>query len=85
MRLANGILFPIPITLPVAPTDHVEIGKEIALRSARNDLIAIMKVAQIFEWDRIREAQSVSGTTDGRHPLVAEMASWRRFYVSGHL
>jgi sulfate adenylyltransferase len=38
MRLSKGTLFPIPITLPVNGQGIV-IGKEIALRSPKNDLL----------------------------------------------
>jgi sulfate adenylyltransferase len=85
MRLADNTLFPIPITLPVKQIDSVEIGQQIALRNAKNDLMAVMTVEEIFEWDIQREAQSVCGTTDVRHPLVAEMHSWGDHYISGPL
>lgn len=83
MRLSNGILFPIPITLPVADTRNTQVGKSLALRSSRNELIAIMTVGETFEWDLLEEAKLVYGTTDARHPLVAEMASWGQTYISG--
>ena len=36
MRLANGMLFPIPITLPVH--DNVDVGQDITLRGPRIEL-----------------------------------------------
>jgi sulfate adenylyltransferase len=83
MRLADGTLFPIPITLPIAAP--AQVGRAIALRSPNNELIAIILVEEIFEWDYMSEAVQVFGTTDVRHPLVAEMGSWAKFYVSGPL
>lgn len=85
MRLSNGMIFPIPMTLPVSKTDDIRLGEEIALRTPTNELIAIMTVEELFEWDPTLEAQGVCGTTDLRHPLVAEMASWGRTYISGPL
>ncbi len=85
MRLADGTLFPIPITLPVASTTKLEIGKDITLRSPNNDLIAIMTVEEIFDWSPSIEARLVLGTEDTRHPLVAEMALWGKFCISGRL
>ncbi len=84
MRLADGTVYPVPVTLPVANAPTLD-GKEITLRSANNERIAVMHVEEVFEWDRDREARLVYGTTDGRHPLVAEMSSWPRWYVSGPL
>ena len=85
MRLANDTLFPIPITFPIIDPKTVRLGKEVALRNRHNNLLAIMTVEEIFEWDAGEEAQLVLGTKDMRHPLVAEMASWGRLYVSGPL
>jgi sulfate adenylyltransferase len=82
MRLANGAVYPIPVTLPVGNAPSME-GKEITLRSANNERIAVMRVEEVFEWDRDREARLVYGAGAGRHPLVAEMSSWPRWYASG--
>lgn len=83
MRLKSGVLFPIPITLPV--TEPIAVGDTVALRSPKNELLAVMEVAERFEWDATAEAKQVYGTTDARHPLVAEMSSWGRYYISGPL
>ena len=85
MRLASGELFPIPVTCPVEPAEGVRVGREIALTDAHDDLLAIMRVEEIYEWDLKEEARLVCGTFDSRHPLVAEMHSWGRLNVSGEL
>lgn len=83
MRLENGTLFPIPITLPVG--DHVNIkrGSEVALRSAKFELVAVIKVDEVFSWEIGAETKAVAGTTDSSHPLVAEMNSWGKRYIAG--
>jgi sulfate adenylyltransferase len=48
-------------------------------------LMAVMTIEEIFEWDLAHEAERVCGTTDVRHPLVAEMHTWGKRYVSGPL
>jgi len=83
MRMADGTLFPIPITLPVTPEANIKPGTEIALRDAKNDLLAVLTVDEVYERDLELEAQSICGTTDVRHPLVAEMHNWGKLYVSG--
>ena len=85
MRLTGGQLFAIPITLSVSDDTPVELDREVALADQRNNLLAIMRVEEIYEWDPDLEAQSVYGTTDVRHPLVAEMHSWGRLNISGKL
>ena len=85
MRLAAGQLFPIPLTLSVDNETPLELDREVALADQRNNLLAIMRVEEIYEWDPDREANSVYGTNDVRHPLVAEMHSWGRLNISGKL
>ena len=85
MRLAGGRLFPIPITLSLQPDPALRLGSEVALRDSRNELLALMRVEEIYEWDADEAARGVFGTTDTRHPLVAEMHRWGRLNVSGRL
>jgi sulfate adenylyltransferase len=85
MRLADGTLFPIPITLTTARDAPVKLDEEIALADSFNNVLAILRVEEIYDWDRNYEAHLVYGTTDPRHPLVAEMNSWGGVCVSGEL
>lgn len=85
MRLSSGHIFPIPITLPVAPGPAIAIGQDIALRTAKNELLAVMTIEEIFGWNLHEVAQKVFGTQDQRHPLVAEMHRWGSLNISGAL
>jgi len=85
MRLTNGVLFPLPITLPVDEKTLKDAGDQVVLRDARNNIIAIMDVEETYPWDANTEANLVLGTTDNRHPLVSEMSTWGKLYISGRL
>ncbi len=85
MRLGSGQLFPIAVTLPIAAGAPVKLDKEVALRDAKNEILAVMRVEEIYDWNLDREALGVFGTTDLRHPLVAEMHRWGSTNVSGSL
>ena len=85
MRLADGVVFPIPITLPVDQHDAVGLDRDVALRDARNDLLAVLTIEEIYEWKLDEVAAKVFGTQDSRHPLVAEMYQWGKVNISGHL
>lgn len=85
MRLAGGALFPIPVTLSVEPGPEIEVGKDLALRDAKNNLLAVMTIEEAYEWDRDEEALKVFGSLDVRHPLVAEMHRWGSLNISGTL
>ncbi len=83
MRLTNGCVFPMPITLPIDDDVQVEVGQEVALRDPQNDLLAVMTVAEVYAWDLEEVAQKAFGTQDLRHPMVAEMHRWGRRNISG--
>jgi sulfate adenylyltransferase len=85
MRMADGTLMPIPITLPADSVDGLTIGNELVLRSPTNEMLAIMLLEEVFPWDLEQECTAVLSTTDSRHPLVSEMHTWGRHYLSGPL
>jgi len=85
MRLANGYLFPIPITLPIDTSPELHLDRDIALRNAKNEILAVMTVDAIYAWHVAEVARRVFNTEDLRHPLVAEMHGWGRYHLSGSL
>jgi sulfate adenylyltransferase len=85
MRLANGYVFPIPVTLPVEAGPDIALDQEVALRNAKNELLAVLVIEEIYPWDRDEVAHKVFGSTDLRHPLVAEMHRWGPLNLSGRL
>jgi sulfate adenylyltransferase len=85
MRLTTGHLFPIPVTLPVSRSPELQLDRDIALRSSKNELLAVMTIEEMYEWDAAESARKVFGTEDPKHPLVAEMQRWGRVNISGRL
>ena len=72
MRLANGLLWPIPVTLDVTQefADSIDDGDTIALRDREGVLIATMTVTDKYTPDKRAEAEGVLGTIDDVHPEV---------------
>lgn len=85
MRLADGTLFPLPITLTADPKELPTVGEELALRNANFDLIAVMRLDEVFHWDADTEAALAYGSTDSKHPMVSEMGRWGKVCISGPL
>ncbi len=83
MRLADGTLFPLPITLTADPKELPTVGEELALRSANFDLIAVMRLDEVYHWDAETEAALAYGSTDTKHPMVSEMGRWNKVCISG--
>ena len=72
MRLADGTLWPMPITLDVSDdfAAKVEPGQDIALRDAEGVILAIMSVTDKWVPSKKREAEKVFGADDIAHPTV---------------
>ncbi|MBK9607761.1 MAG: sulfate adenylyltransferase [Betaproteobacteria bacterium] len=73
MRLANGLFWPIPITLSVDPStaDRARIGEDIALVDPDSgEFLATMKVTEKYAIDKMHECATVFKTTDRQHPGV---------------
>jgi sulfate adenylyltransferase len=85
MRLSDGTLFPLPITLTADPKELPMVGEDIVLRNANNDVIAVMTLDEVYHWDADTEAALAYGSTDSKHPMVSEMARWSKVCISGPL
>jgi len=75
MRLANGALWPIPVTLDVDEplARSLKPGERLALRDAEGALLAVLRADEAWPIDRAAAAQAVYGFVDPGHPGVAAM------------
>ena len=88
MRLASGVLWPIPITLDVSEEFAADLnaGDNIALRDLEGVILATLEVGDIWTPDLDAEAKGVYGTTDDRHPAVNYLKNiGNPVYVGGKL
>jgi len=85
MRLANGLVWSIPITLAVNGDTRAAIEKsaQVALDAPDGTLLAILDVEDIFEYDKEKEAANVFRTTDEAHPGVAYVYQQGDYLVGG--
>lgn len=72
MRLADGALWPMPITLDISEAfaGKIEEGQDIALRDAEGVILAILSVTDKWTPNKSREAEKVFGADDTAHPAV---------------
>jgi sulfate adenylyltransferase len=85
MRLADGTLWPLPVTLPVAPGDGIAEGKALALRDVYGNLLAFLHLEEIYRYDKEKEARHAYGSADALHPSVAHLGRQPDHYASGRL
>jgi sulfate adenylyltransferase len=73
MRMANGLFWPIPITLSADQTtaDLIRTGQDVALVDPDNgEFLATMRVTEKYVIDKAHECATVFKTTDPEHPGV---------------
>jgi len=73
MRTADGVFWPIPITLSTDDTtaDAIAVGEDIALIDPDDDsVLAVLSVSEKYRIDKAHECLSVFKTTDAAHPGV---------------
>ena len=72
MRLSDGTLWPMPITLDVSAefAEGVEAGASVALRDVEGVMLAVLHVEDVWTPDKVEEARAVFGTDDAGHPGV---------------
>ena len=89
MRLANGLVWSLPITLPVTKETAADIrlDEEIALVENGNGgvILGVMTVTEKFEYDKTREAQEVYRTADPAHPGVARVMTQGEVCLAGEV
>ncbi len=86
MRLADGALWPIPITLdvPESLAKTLEAGSTLALRDPEGVMLAALQVEDVWKPDRRAEAEQVFGTANPEHPGVAHtLEGSHEYYVGG--
>jgi len=88
MRLADGTLWPVPITLDITEeaAAAVEPGTRLALRDFEGVMLGVLDVREVWRPDLTAEAERVYGTTDAGHPGVDHLLNRTNpVYVGGSL
>jgi sulfate adenylyltransferase len=88
MRLADGTLWPIPVTLDVAAevAENLSIGDAVAVRDGEGLMLAAMTVGEIWQPDREAEVEAVFGNADPSHPGAAQyLHRSRPWAIAGRL
>lgn len=87
MRLANGLPWTIPVTLPVSRelADTYEIGKDIALVESDGHPVGLLELKEKFDYDKVHEAKNVYRTDEDKHPGVARLYAQGDVYLAGDI
>ncbi|MEO6724777.1 MAG: sulfate adenylyltransferase [Blastocatellia bacterium] len=85
LRLANGLVWSIPITLSATAEERAKlnVGNDVALRTRDGKLVAVLHLAEIYTYDKQREAEAVYGTSEDKHPGVQVLYSQGEYLLGG--
>ncbi|MGO2076944.1 MAG: sulfate adenylyltransferase [Staphylococcus equorum] len=85
LHLSNGLVWSIPITLPVTEdkAKQLEIGTRVALYGEDDHLYGVLELEEKYTYDKEKEAQHVYGTTDVDHPGVKKVYEKGSVYLAG--
>ncbi|MFF2912538.1 sulfate adenylyltransferase [Paenibacillus sp. NPDC057934] len=86
MRLADGTVWSIPITLAVEEevAAGLSVGEQVTLVGQEDGVIyGVLDVESLYNVDQIVEAQHVFKTTDPEHPGVSKLLARPSTYVGG--
>jgi sulfate adenylyltransferase len=80
MRLASGLPWALPVCLAV---DEAPEGDRVALADHSGRKLAVLEVAEVYDYDKDREAENCFRTTDKAHPGVARLYVQKPKYLAG--
>lgn len=85
MELANGLFWPIPITLSTdqANADSIAIGEKVALVDEAGVIMGAITVEEKYTIDKAHECQQVFTTTDAAHPGVQQVMGQQDVNLAG--
>ncbi len=82
-RLANGVLWPLPVTLSAKGDKLPKVGTDLALHDESGRLLGLLELQEVYAFDKNEEAQGCLGTTDKAHPGVQYLDSIGSHYLAG--
>lgn len=87
LRLADGTVWPLPLTLAIDEETRGELPPwaEAALGDTSGRLWGVVRIEDIYERDPVEEARFVYGTEDPSHPGVAYLLNRPRWLVAGEV
>ena len=84
MKLPNGDLWPIPILFPIKENFEVKKNEKILLK-IYNQNLALIKISNVFKYNKKKIIKLFFGTESNSHPGVKEIKKWSETFITGKL
>jgi sulfate adenylyltransferase len=82
MRLVNGLPWALPVCLAI---DEAPAGDRVALADQSGRPLAVLETAEVYPYDKGREAEQCFRTTDEAHPGVGRLYGQKPLYLAGRV
>ncbi len=84
-RLANGLVWSVPITLSATAEERAKlnVGDEVALKTRSGQVVAVLQLEEIYTYDKQAEAEAVYRTAEEKHPGVQVLYSQGEYLLGG--
>lgn len=85
LTLADGLFWPIPITLSTTAelAEALVIGQDVALVDGEGTILALLNLQEKYRIDKALEAREVFRTEDPAHPGVAQLLAQGEINLAG--
>lgn len=85
MHLSTGEVWSIPVTLPVSEELAITlaVGEKVVLKGADGIIYGTLTITEIYQPDKVHEAEKVYRTTDEAHPGVRKLYEREPYNVAG--
>lgn len=88
MKMADGLFWPIPITLSASRelADSIDLEEEVALTDGETgEIMAVMQISEKYSIDKAFECEHVYRTTDDEHPGVQKVMAQADINLAGRV
>lgn len=87
MRLANGLIWPLPIILDVSTdtANKLTIGKDVAIQDSNKDIIGILHLEEKYKFNKKEAMQKIYTTDDPNHPGVKMIEDMNPILLGGKI
>ncbi len=87
MHLIDGLPWTLPVTLAISDDESrsVKVGQDVTLINGKKEILAVLRIQEVYPAEKELEAAHVYRTTDFNHPGVRRLYQQGDFLIGGEV